>query len=179
MACGCYDVAPAPIPTLAYILLAPYNFTRCLFRRSKAFPHEYADLINEATGKWPNWYPARIVSCQHSHLLVSRYREHAKPSHLIPGTSRATAHAHDYSDYTRAERGQRQIRVTGWPAFRRASMNSVNASPSLATPKYESSFSSGNNSMASSPSSDRRQRESSGGAHVHRIPPPARSVAGL
>ncbi|KAI0283242.1 hypothetical protein BC826DRAFT_1110231 [Russula brevipes] len=33
-----------------------------LFRqREKPFPREYTDLINKATGKWPNWYPPMVV----------------------------------------------------------------------------------------------------------------------
>jgi hypothetical protein len=50
-----------------------------LFRRAKAFPREYADLINEATGKWPNWYPARIV---HVSVLISSVGSVSRSYHL-------------------------------------------------------------------------------------------------
>ncbi len=57
--------------------------------------------------------------------------------------------------------GISRISVTGRPAFWRESMNEVNASPELPLPGYVSSCSSGNSSKGSSPSSNRRQRETS------------------
>ena len=53
------------------------------------------------------------------------------------------------------------IKVTGRPAYWRASMNDVDASPVSPLPEYLSSCSSGNISKGSPPTSNRRQRDSS------------------
>src|SRR6266403_1681518 len=64
-------------------------------------------------------------------------------------------------DYRGLRLGRRRTSITGRPMFWRASMNEVNASTVSRFQKCVSSCSSGNGSRGSSPSSDRRQRDSS------------------
>jgi hypothetical protein len=101
------------------------------------------------------WETVRAVNKQpveSSMRVASEYRGYARNRRLLiccKGHRRLQCSSFD------------STRVTGRSAFRRASMNVVNTSSALLLPGYMSSCNSGKSSRGCSPSSNRRQRESS------------------
>ena len=90
-----------------------------------------------------------------------KYRGHSPPLRCSCHHVRSGKSGVELREIGVAKLGLERTRVTGRPAFWRVSMNGVNALPVSPLPEYVSSCNWGNNSRGCSPSSNRRQRESS------------------